>query len=104
MNKNFSEFGHWFDRGIVHGSGVIETLTFSQLVRIISDLRPRGWHLKSGQSGSLKPVALALTPQTWDQKSMDRGLPSWYWELGGVDGETTYLVSGKNPNSLSSVI
>ena len=42
-----------------------------------------------------QPVASALTPQIWYQKSADCGSPTGYWESDGVCGETTYFLPGK---------
>ena len=51
-----------------------------------------------------QPVALAMTPQIWSQKSIDSGAPTGYWELDGVGAETISLQPGKIPDSLCLVI
>ena len=51
-----------------------------------------------------QPVALAMTPQIWSQKSIDSGAPTGYWKLDGVGAETISLQSGKTPDSPCLVI
>ena len=52
----------------------------------------------------LQPVAWALTPKIWYQKSTDSGAPTGYRELDGVGAETISLQSERIPDSPCLVI
>ena len=99
--KSFPEFVHWFDWVFEHG-GRVEISSFNHLFRNLITQE----HLAGVRSlGSLDTSTCGISTNSTDMVSKVNGHWVACWVLG-MDGcgKTTYLVSGKNPDSPSPVI
>lgn len=103
VSIGFPEFSHWIDWDIEHGGGVMETPTFSYLVRSMSDSNHMaGIWCQESLDTSTGGIGTNSTDMV--SESIDSGAPTGYPELDGFGAETIFLQSGKTPDSPCLVI